>query len=263
MPDHDGGVPGHVLLPLTFGVKRTTYRAGDPAADEADQAFRAIRPTVLERDDKRCRYCGFRAERYQEVHHLNGDHGDNRPDNLICACAFCHGANHVGFQGVGRRAVLVALPYPLVSMPQFFDLQRQLFLALEMRVSRDEEHTAADMLGAFDEAGRARCVRLLGHDDPGFLGDFLQELAPEAYATVQQRLVALNVHLLYRPEAFGDQLREWSRTAVRTPSALQHARRHVLAKSGQDAEEGDFMDALTEIENRSLFEALPPAGARA
>lgn len=39
-----------------------------------------------------CERCGFIPERLcqLDVHHLNGDHSDNRPENLQTLCANCH-----------------------------------------------------------------------------------------------------------------------------------------------------------------------------
>lgn len=41
-----------------------------------------------------CERCGFVAPDAQEVGHQNGDHHDNRPENLRCLCLFCHLADH-------------------------------------------------------------------------------------------------------------------------------------------------------------------------
>ena len=48
----------------------------------------ATRQRVLRRDRHRCCRCGATA--HLEVHHLNGERGDNRLVNLITLCADCH-----------------------------------------------------------------------------------------------------------------------------------------------------------------------------
>src|SRR3546814_6683866 len=75
-----------------------------------DKAFRAIRKVVLERDNHACQFCGFRAAKWQEVHHLNDDHADNRPENLITACWFCHMVHHIGRVGLFDEGGLIYAP---------------------------------------------------------------------------------------------------------------------------------------------------------
>lgn len=82
----------------------------DHGAAEADSEFRNVRRTVLQRDDYKCRFCSFRALKWQEVHHRNNDHADNRPNNLVTACSFCHMVQHIGLAGKNNEAVLIWLP---------------------------------------------------------------------------------------------------------------------------------------------------------
>lgn len=59
--------------------------------------FRLASAEVRERDAHACQLCGLVAEQYDkawDVHHINYDKGDNRPENLICLCRWCHGRMH-------------------------------------------------------------------------------------------------------------------------------------------------------------------------
>ena len=51
-------------------------------------AWRRLRLVVLRRDGWTCQRCGRHAP--LEVHHVNGDPGDNRPENLTTFCRACH-----------------------------------------------------------------------------------------------------------------------------------------------------------------------------
>ena len=47
--------------------------------------------------DSVCAKCGFEAEHQtqMDIHHLNGDHKDNRAENLVTYCANCHRLEHI------------------------------------------------------------------------------------------------------------------------------------------------------------------------
>lgn len=48
-----------------------------------------------------CTLCGFVPIHIcqLDVHHINGDHSDNRPENLTTLCANCHRLAHVADRG--------------------------------------------------------------------------------------------------------------------------------------------------------------------
>lgn len=98
------------LLPLTLNIKRDIWRVNDPNFGNADQEFEQVRRRVLERDDFSCRFCTFRSPKWQEVHHFNDDHSDNRLENLVTTCQYCHMCQHIGLWGSKREAILIWLP---------------------------------------------------------------------------------------------------------------------------------------------------------
>lgn len=104
------------LLPLTLNIKRDKWRVDDPNFEGADAEFEQNKPRALARDDYGCRFCSFRSPpsprgtHWQEVHHLNDDHHDNRLENLVTACQYCHMCQHIGLWGSKGEAVLIWLP---------------------------------------------------------------------------------------------------------------------------------------------------------
>lgn len=99
---------------LLLSAKRKDFRDPDrPGEEIKEKEFEAVKRKVWERDSNTCRACGFQMKKggfYRQVHHLNDDHGDNRPDNLVVLCMHCHASFHVGFWGSRDEAVLVYLP---------------------------------------------------------------------------------------------------------------------------------------------------------
>lgn len=95
---------------LRLSVKAKNWRMNDDKSSEADAEFQLVRTKVLNRDKYTCLGCGFTASKWQEVHHVNDDHSDNRPDNLVTVCNYCHMCQHIGRAGQMQEAVLVWLP---------------------------------------------------------------------------------------------------------------------------------------------------------
>ena len=64
--------------------------------ERADKtAWNKLREKMLARDDYTCRFCGHRAEKYMQAHHVK-DSGDDSLKNLVTYCVACHAVNHFG-----------------------------------------------------------------------------------------------------------------------------------------------------------------------
>lgn len=104
--------------PLRVGVARGAWRKlGQQTV--ADNEFRAVRPTILARDQHTCVFCRVQSDQATEVHHEDGDHTHNDPSNLLTACVMCHPVNHLGnsairdlapSETVGQYGSLLVLP---------------------------------------------------------------------------------------------------------------------------------------------------------
>ncbi len=60
------------------------------------EQWRKIRQKILERDNFTCQYCGFKAEKWQIVHHIDGNPNNNREDNLRVISQMCNLIEHAG-----------------------------------------------------------------------------------------------------------------------------------------------------------------------
>jgi intracellular multiplication protein IcmJ len=78
--------------------------------DEADKKFAAIRGSILDQAKGRCEFCGHHSAKYQEVHHLDDDHNNNSPTNLVCACPLCHQDFHIGLAGMREGGEIYYVP---------------------------------------------------------------------------------------------------------------------------------------------------------
>ncbi len=49
-----------------------------------------LRLAIFQETFSKCPFCGLEKIGSLEVHHINGNHSDNTPENLIAVCASCH-----------------------------------------------------------------------------------------------------------------------------------------------------------------------------
>ena len=164
-----------VLPPLILGVKRSMWRMHDPAAEDADADFAAIKKKVLTRDKSTCRYCEMRTlpeadenlkgtiikGRYAgffEVHHMDDDHHHNQPENLLTVCPFCHSVFHCGNAGHRESGSIIWAPW--ITQEDLNATVHGLFILMtfehpgEAEVKKAEESRTQDQLKIYAETGR-------------------------------------------------------------------------------------------------------------
>ena len=69
------------------------------------EEWRTIRRRILHRDNYRCAYCGYRAEKFQVVDHIDGDPENNSDENFQIVCQMCNCVKHSG-QGCVLKGVV-------------------------------------------------------------------------------------------------------------------------------------------------------------
>lgn len=174
--------------PLTLGVPRISWSAKKTsfvAPKDIDEA----RATVFKRDDHTCRCCGFRAEKWQEVLHLNGNQKDFSDKNVLTTCIFCHQCFDLEAVAKMRSGMLIWLPE--IAQADLHHLMRSLYLA---RVAQGGLAEAArkmfDVLYARGEEAKKR----LGSTDPGALALVLRDfLTSGQYQKAQQNLEGIRL----------------------------------------------------------------------
>ncbi len=132
------------------------------------------RDTVRERDGNSCRFCGFvgKSDWDIEIHHLDHDHTNHDPDNLVSACPHCHGVHHAAHWGLLGRASVILLPE--MSQEALSALSRSLAVAKHAhpRLYRPGGGALGKMVEARSGVlsaleGRAKAVHdVMGTSDP-------------------------------------------------------------------------------------------------
>lgn len=194
----------NTLKPIVLSAGRNSWRMMDAHADESDRRYHELRTKILERDDNTCVYCSFRADKYQEIHHLDDNHGNNRDSNVVTACCLCHQCFHLGMVGVRRSGVIIWAPE--FDQGELNNLARTIFIA----VTNNGEHSEAarDLYKALEM--RAEIVEQelgQGASNPSSIGQAFLEMSPEQYANREARLAGLR--LLPKLQSFQAQIAYW------------------------------------------------------
>ncbi len=200
---------------LVLSAKRSTWRMHDHAG-EADLEFRAKRGKVLDLADRRCHYCGFRSDKYQEVHHRDDDHANNDDRNLLCACPLCHQVHHLGLAGLHDGG-------EIIFCPEFTQVElNSLTIAVWLAVASGGDYAAGAkqvyedlsnrnyyVTSIFREWARAAQVKLQEpfRFTPDMLANALMQMPQERYA--ERAALLGGLRLLPKDARFRDQIKHW------------------------------------------------------
>ncbi|MCB1783056.1 MAG: type IVB secretion system protein IcmJDotN [Alphaproteobacteria bacterium] len=160
-------------------AKKKKSGAGQPgstSSDGSDGFLKELRQKIFERDDHTCRCCDFKAKKYQELLHLNGDVQDFSEDNLATACIFCHQCFHLDLVSTMRSGVLLWLPE--IEQTDLNHIARAVYVA---RISQgpmaESARTSLDALMKRREVVRSR----IGTDDPYILSMVLKDYLSDSH----------------------------------------------------------------------------------
>lgn len=106
-----------------YAQKQTEY---EEALSEAQKlnVLHDLHDTVKQEADYFCYFCGFRDERFIEIHHLDGNHFRNDKSNLVAACTLCHRQHHLLWLSMYDHAELGVANMPHLTQTELNHIQR-------------------------------------------------------------------------------------------------------------------------------------------
>jgi intracellular multiplication protein IcmJ len=211
---------GQKLLPLQLranfeGVSCFLNRKDDPS-------FGEIRTKVLSRDHHTCRYCGFHAEKFQQIVSINGDFKNNNLDNLATACIFCMHCQLLALRNTNAKIIFL----PEVTQVELNHFVRILFCASTMK--REVSDLAKSLYQAFRK--RTSVVEeVFGKDasDSLIFAQSLIDINPESQKQQQKALTSLR--LLPAKSYYNKQIDYWTNSVI-TPEKIEAAMQHYSKK---------------------------------
>lgn len=205
------------MKPIILSIKRDGFRGDQPDPDKGLAEFKSVRPSILERDLYQCQFCDFDTKKYQEIHHLDDNHENNSPDNLITTCTLCHMCFHIGFAGIKNRGVLIYCKEGKnVSnfQARLNNLTRNLWACV---ASNDKKLAvrATDFLKRL-ESLRVPASDYLGTSDPVFLANYLRDLSDEDYE--KRKDILSGIYLLPLREGYPEHVKYWNSKILKNKS---------------------------------------------
>jgi len=180
---------------LVLGIARVSRNARIADKGASSSALvPELKQKLFERDHCRCQFCGFVSQKYQDIHFINGNQGDQRPENMRTCCIFCHQCFELDRVGSMRSGVLVWAPE--ISQAALHHLARAIYVA---RISQGPVAEAArkslDTILQRREDARQR----IGTDDPSILALVLRDyISSKTYEMREQKLEGVRLFPLDR-----------------------------------------------------------------
>ncbi len=147
-----------------------------------------------------------------EVHHLNDDHADHRPENLATLCAFCHSVFHLGLAGIQHRGVIAYLP--CIPQAALNHLARTLFVAMMGDDIELAERAKIDHDAMLATRSTVDSILGAGMSDPARLGALLLTLDERQFEAAHPLFAPdYGLRLLPTPQGYEKQLKAWCESA--------------------------------------------------
>jgi len=70
-----------------------------------NRRWKILRLKIVQRDGFVCQYCGYKSNKFQIAHHIDGNPNNNKENNLITICQMCNLIEHSG-QGCELKGIV-------------------------------------------------------------------------------------------------------------------------------------------------------------
>lgn len=182
-----------ITLGIAADSRSAQISSKNPAASASDIAS-DIKQKILERDNHSCRFCGFELQKYQDVLALDGNVSNQKDDNLLTACIFCHQCFDLEKVAKMRSGVLIWLPE--VPQIKLHHIARAIYVA---RISQGSMADTAKKTLEILMARREEAKQRIHTDDPEVLAMVMRDfLGPRNYMERADKLDGVRLFPLDR-----------------------------------------------------------------
>lgn len=148
-----------------------------------------LKKAILERDDQTCQCCGFKADKYQDIHFIDRNLKNFDQSNLMTLCIFCHQCFDLEQTTKMRSGVLIWLPE--IEQADLNHIMRAVYVA---RISQGPMAEAARVVLENLMGRREEARRRIQTDDPYVLSVVLKDfLTGKYYAERNEKLAGIRL----------------------------------------------------------------------
>lgn len=157
---------------------------------DKDPRMLAVRKEILERDNFTCQYCSFQSGKYQEIHHLDGDHNNFNKNNLVTVCPLCHQVHHIDSVSLTRGGYIGIVPE--LSQESINLLFAYLFICKEVG---DEKYASVSksLINQFEQRVNLMNVIMPDSQEPVIFAEMLLRSPKDFYAQRTEKLKAFKL----------------------------------------------------------------------
>ena len=93
-----------------------------------DAEFQKNAALLYKRDNYTCQYCGFKAEKFQDIVNVDGNYKNSTKKNMVTSCRFCTMSQFLGCGAAGGKIIY----FPELSQAELNNFVRVLFCSMAM-----------------------------------------------------------------------------------------------------------------------------------
>ncbi len=196
-------------LPLHLFASADSWRLF--SSRKADPNFASFEKRVFERDEYKCRFCGFQAHQHQEVVNIDRNFRNNKFTNLATSCVFCAQCFFLESIGVGGFGGGILIYFPELTQNKINSICHVLFCAIS---NNSAYKTMAQNIYLNMKLRTSILEQKFGEgsSDPSTFGHLLIDSEHYGEQKIQQLLTG--VRLLPSRAKFRTQIESWASKAI-------------------------------------------------
>ncbi len=207
--------------------EHATSRMDNPELVETNEEYQKARELFLTEKRARlhsdqevqCEVCTLTLAKGIHVHHIDGDHKNNDPENFSARCPFCHWCEHIGWVGNERKGVIIHAPdISQQDLNQLLVTAYALEYGLNQLADGSNEKVRVEeivlqlraLVQAF-ESTQSIVQRNFQTNDPAEFGDKFLAMTEEEYLNRSVGTFS-GLRLFFHPDGFQNEIAIWAET---------------------------------------------------
>jgi intracellular multiplication protein IcmJ len=198
---------GFVMLDLIISASKKSWEA-KPSHGTAS-SDKVIYQQITQKYKHTCQYCGWVDFKFNEVSHIDENHGNSQEQNLTLACPLCHQCLHLGHVGPAEGGKMIWAPE--LTQIEINNLARMAWILEyenDVKAKHDMYQSIKALCARLDQQSNILEANYVPDaSDPSFWAEVLMKLPPEKYN--ERDVILKNIRLWPSMRRFRKLISEW------------------------------------------------------